>query len=177
MKPPQTLETERLFLRQPITQDAIPIFEQYAREPKVTKYLTWQPHKSIKETERYVYRCISVWVNSSAFPYVLIRKEDTQLIGMIEICIDKYKVDLGYVLAKSEWGKGFMSEALKVITNWALSQDAICRIWAVCDVENIASTKVMEKIGMEKKGKLSRWLIHPNISKEPRDCYCYAMSK
>jgi [ribosomal protein S5]-alanine N-acetyltransferase len=177
MKSPQTLETERLLLRQPTNKDIVAIFEQYARDLEVTKYLSWQPHKSIKETENYINRCILVWANNSAFPYVLVQKENARLIGMIEIRIDKHKADFGYVLAKPEWGKGFMSEAMQVLTDWALRQDKIYRVWAVCDVENIASARVMEKVGMQREGLLKRWLIHPNVSKEPRDCYCYAKSK
>jgi RimJ/RimL family protein N-acetyltransferase len=83
MNPPQTLETKRLWLRQPVTEDSVLIFKQYAQDLEVTKYISWQPHKSIRETDEYIGRCISVWVNNTAFPYVLIRKEDAQLIGMI----------------------------------------------------------------------------------------------
>jgi ribosomal-protein-alanine N-acetyltransferase len=177
MKPPQILETERLFLRKPVTEDAVSIFEQYAQNPEVTKYISWQPHKFVRETNEFINRCISVWTDGSAFPYVLIRQEDAQLIGMIEIRINQYKADLGYVLARSEWGKGYMTEAVQALTNWALGQNEIYRVWAVCDVENAASARVMEKVGMHREGVLKRWLIHPNIAKKPRDCYCYAVSK
>ena len=102
MKPPPTLETQRLSLRQPVIENAVSIFEQYAQDPEVTKYLGWQPHKSITVTHEFINRCISVWADDSAFPYVLIRQDDAQLIGMVEIRINHYKADLGYVLAKSE---------------------------------------------------------------------------
>jgi [ribosomal protein S5]-alanine N-acetyltransferase len=177
MKLPQSLETERLFLRQPVAEDAGLIFEQYAQDPEVTKYTSWKPHKSVRETNEFIGRCISVWANNSAFPYVLISQEDAQLIGMIEIRISQYKADLGYVLAKSEWGKGYMTEAIQALTDWALGQDEIYRVWAICDVENLASARVMEKVGMQREGVLKRWFIHPNVSEEPRDCYCYAVSK
>jgi [ribosomal protein S5]-alanine N-acetyltransferase len=177
MKPPQTLETQRLYLRKPVAEDAILVFQQYAGDPEVTKYMSWQPHQSLRQTEEYINRCISVWADNSAFPYVLICKEDNRLIGAIEIRLDRYKADLGYVLAKLEWGKGYMPETARAITDWALGQNEIYRVWAVCDVENAASARVMEKVGMQKEGVLRRWLIHPNISKEPRDCYCYAVSK
>lgn len=177
MKPPQTLETQRLFLRQPVPEDAALVFEQYAQDPEVAKYTGWQPHKSIREADEFINRCISVWVNASAFPYILIRKQDVQLIGMVEFRINKFKADLGYVLAKSEWSKGYMPEAVQALTGWALEQDEIYRVWAVCDVENRASARVMEKVGVQREGVLKRWFIHPNMSKEPRDCYCYAVSK
>ena len=49
------------------------------------------------------------------------------------------------------------------------------RIGAVCDVENRASARVMEKAGLEREGILRRWIIHPNVGFEPRDCFSYAM--
>ncbi len=70
-----------------------------------------------------------------------------------------------------------MTEAIRTITEWALSQPSIFRVWAVCDVENAASVKVLEKAGFQQEGIFRRWLIHPDISDEPRDCYCYAAVK
>jgi [ribosomal protein S5]-alanine N-acetyltransferase len=50
----------------------------------------------------------------------------------------------------------------------------VFRIGAVCDVENIGSARVLEKSGFVREGLLRRWLLHPNISDEPRDCFSYA---
>jgi RimJ/RimL family protein N-acetyltransferase len=69
-----------------------------------------------------------------------------------------------------------MPEAVRAVTGWALDQPGIYRVWAVCNVENIASCRVMEKVGMQKEGILRRWSIHPNISEEPCDSYCYAVT-
>jgi len=85
--------------------------------------------------------------------------------------------ELGYVLTRLHWGKGYMTEALRGLVDWALKQQHIYRIWAVCDVDNIASARVMEKAGMQREGILRRWSVHPNLSPEPRDSYCYAIVK
>ena len=177
MKPPYEFGTERLHLRPPQIEDAALIFESYAQDPDVTKYLVWQPHKSVNETKSFLNRCVSVWAEGSAYPWVLTRNEDGKLIGMVEVRIDRYKADLGYVLTKTEWGKGYITEAVRAIVAWGLSQEEIYRVWAVCDVENRASARVLEKVGMRKEGVLRRWIIHPNISNEPRDCYSYARAK
>ena len=70
-----------------------------------------------------------------------------------------------------------MTEALEPLVNWAIAQPDIYRVWAVCDIENLASARVLEKLGMTREGRLHRWLVHPNISDEPRDCFCYAKVK
>lgn len=59
----------------------------------------------------------------------------------------------------------------------ALRQPAVFRIGAVCDVDNIGSARVMEKAGLVREGVLRRWLVHPNISDEPRDCFSYARTR
>jgi hypothetical protein len=53
----------------------------------------------------------------------------------------------------------------------------IYRIWAVCDAGNIASARLLERVGMQAEGTLRRWLVHPNISESPRDCLCYSIVK
>jgi len=47
----------------------------------------------------------------------------------------------------------------------------------MCDVDNLASARVLEKVGMSREGVLRRSTMHPNASDEPRDSYCYAIVK
>lgn len=177
MNPPETIETARLLLR-PVTKDDAPaIFEKYGQDTDVGRYLSWSPHKKIEDTHAYLTRCVNSWNERSSFPWALIRKEDNEFTGMLEASVDKHKMNLGYVLAQSEWGKGYMPEAVRAVIDWAMTENDIYRIWAVCDIENTASARVMEKVGMEREGVLRRWLRHPNISDEPRDCYCYSIVK
>jgi RimJ/RimL family protein N-acetyltransferase len=79
-----------------------------------------------------------------------------------------------FVLAKQYWGKGYMTEAAHLIVDWALNQDDVFRVSAFCDLENRASARVLEKIGMQKEGVLRRHTLHPNLSAEPRDVCVYA---
>ena len=61
--------------------------------------------------------------------------------------------------------------------DWAFKQPDIFRVQAICDVENIGSARVMEKAGMVREGLLRRYVVHPNISDEPRDAFLYAIVK
>ena len=70
-----------------------------------------------------------------------------------------------------------MNEALQPLVAWALAQPTIYRVWAVTDVENARSAKVLERLGMQREGVLHRWISHPNISSEPRDCLCYSRTR
>jgi RimJ/RimL family protein N-acetyltransferase len=175
--PPKTLKTDRLRLRKAKLSDAEPIFRQYAQDPEVTKFVSWRAHANLEETREYVRMCLLAWDVGKAFHWVIERTEDKQVIGMMIARAGGEKWELGYVLARAHWGQGYMTEALKALINWALRQKEIFRIWAVCDIDNVASARVMEKAGMEREGVLRRWSVHPNLSPEPRDSYCYAIVK
>lgn len=173
--PPTILKTERLRLRKIKLADAEAIFRQYAQDPEVTKYVSWRAHKDIEETRDFLRSCLLAWDAGNAFHWVIERLEDKQVIGMISARAGGEKWELGYVLARMHWGRGYMTEAVKGIIAWAMCQNDIYRVWAVCDVDNVASARVMEKAGMQPEGVLRRWSVHPNISTEPRDSFCYAI--
>jgi ribosomal-protein-alanine N-acetyltransferase len=177
-RPPEIIYTERLLLRKPEIEDTAAIFDLYAQDPEVTRYLTWAPHQSIADTKLFLRRCMHVWSEGTAFPWTIVRKSDKQLLGMIEIVgIDHSGINLGYVLARQFWGKGYMTESLRQIIDWAFSQDDVFRVWAICDVENTASVRVLENSGMQQEGILRRWLKLAYFGGIPRDCYCYSIVK
>jgi len=177
MRPPEQLDTTRLLLRRPLLTDAHEIYERYATDSEVTRFLVWRPHNSFKDTESFLERCVEVWDGGSAFPWILTLKESKFVIGMAELRIDGNKADVGYVLSRPFWGQGYMTEALRSIVEWGINQSSIYRVWAVCDIENKASARVLEKVGMRLEGILKRWIVCPNMSDEPRDSLCYAITK
>lgn len=174
MRPPETISTERLVLRKPVLDDAQVIFHGYACDADVTKYLVWRPHKEVDETEEFLARCIENWSGETEFTWVIESKQAHELMGMIACRIHHTSANLGYVLARKYWNKGFMSEAVGRITDWMLSRPEIFRVWAECDLENIGSARVLENVGMQREGVLRRWIVLPNIGSEPRDCWCYS---
>ncbi len=174
---PTHLDTERLQLRKPVLSDAEPIFSKYAQDAEVTRFLSWPPHATIEETREFLKRCLNEWDEKSAFGYVIERKRDGELLGTIGIELHGHSASAGYVLAKRYWGKGYTAEALTALRHVALAERHIYRFWAVCDVENTASARVMEKAGLKREGVLRRYLVLPNVGEEPRDCFCYAIVK
>ncbi len=175
INPFKSLKTERLRLRKAKLSDAEVVFREYARDAEVTKYVSWRAHQSVEETREYVRMCLLAWDVGKAFHWVIERREDNQLMGMLIARVDAEKWELGFVLARRYWNQGYMTEAVKAVLDWALRRGNIHRVWAVCDIDNLASARVMEKAGMEREGILRRWSVHPNISDTPRDSYCYAV--
>jgi len=177
MKPFDPIETERLILRKPRMEDAAAIFSAYAQDPEVTRYMTWRPHQNIEETYRIVDVLLGLWENGNAYSYALTLKGSDTVSGMIAAHPDGFKVEIGYVLAHPHWGRGYMTEAACALVSRLLGQPDVYRVFAVCDVENAASARVMEKAGMQREGLLRKYIIHPNVSDQPRDSYIYAVVK
>lgn len=174
-RPERSWETARLRAAPATVADAQVVFDEYASDPEVSRYMTWTPHRSVEETAQFLERCERVWVEGSAFPWTLWHKQDNAFVGSIEIRVGKSSVDIGYALARPWWRQGLMSEAVTSVIEWAIAQPTIHRVWAVCDVENLASARLLQRVGMEREGILRRWLTHPNMSETPRDCLCYSI--
>ena len=174
---PDTVETRRLHLRRPVPADAERIFQTYAQDAEVTRYVVWAPHTSVETTKKFIAFCQDRWTNSVAFPYVITRQEDRELLGVIEVRPNGHRADFGYVLARAHWGNGLMPEAIAAVVKITLAHPTIYRMEAICDVENKASARALEKSGFSREGLLRKYIIHPNISPEPRDCLLYALTK
>ena len=174
---PEIFETTRLRLRPPDKDDAQIIFDTYAQDPDVTRYLVWLPHRSVETTKHFISYCNQRWAAKTAFSYIITKLEDGELLGMVEMQFHSHGANIGYVLAKKYWGRKIMPEAARCIVSHALLQPTMFRVQAFCDVENAASARTLEKVGMSREGILRRYIIHPSVSNEPRDCYLYAISK
>lgn len=168
----EELSTERLRLRRPCTDDAPAIFSRYAQDREVTRYVLWLPHQTVADTEEFLKACDDAWdLGIGHRPWVIEREGD--LIGMIGVTIQARRAEVGYVLARDMWGNGYMTEALRAVIAHCFETDQLDRVWAVADVDNPASSRVMERAGMTYEGTLRAWARHPAVD-GARDCTCYA---
>jgi ribosomal-protein-alanine N-acetyltransferase len=153
------------------------LFHAYTHDPEVTRYLTWRPNETVADTERFLSICVQAWHGESDRAWIITRADDGAPIGMLDLRLDEHRAGMGYVLARAEWGKGYMTEAVQAVVALALAEPTVYRVWAVCDVENVASARVLEKVGLLREGTLRRYILHPNVSAEPRDVHLCARTR
>lgn len=170
---PETLDTDRLRLRRPQMSDAGAVFD-YARDPEVTRYMDFLRHTAIGTARDFMQRCTASWESGEEYSWLLTVKPDDLAIGTIACRVRGRDVDFGYVLHRNYWGQGFATEAARAVVEWIWSLESIDRIWATCDVENLASARVLEKAGLSKEAVLPRSMVRPNLGAEPRDTLLYS---
>jgi ribosomal-protein-alanine N-acetyltransferase len=172
---PELIRTPRLTLREPCDADAGYLFDAYTQDPEVARYMVWRPHRSVSETEAFISYCKQEWTSGRRRPYILARSDNEGIpIGMLEARIFSGTIDLGYVLQRSCWGTGLMTEALIALANAALALPECFRVQATCDTENHASARVLEKSGFAREDRLDRHMVLPNLGAEPRASLMYA---
>jgi [ribosomal protein S5]-alanine N-acetyltransferase len=153
------LETPRLIIRQATQKDVTDIFV-YSSDTEVTRYLRWRPHQTIPETKKYIDEVLRQYNEGRDGPWLLENKNNHIVIGQIhlmEIEIKHQKAKVGFVLSKSYWNKGFMTEALRMILEYSFRDLGMNRIEGWCVAQNRAGMKVMEKSGMRKEGELREY--------------------
>ena len=170
----ESYSTERLYLRRPQISDALQIFDSYAQDEDVCRYMTWLPYEDLRAYQDWLSDKINS-IGKTVQTYVICHGDNrSKVIGMLDAAIKGHRAEVGYALAKEEWGKGYMTEAVSTFLEALLAEPDIYRVSAVCDLENLGSARVMEKSGMAYEGILRRYIIHPCISKDPRDVKCYS---
>jgi ribosomal-protein-alanine N-acetyltransferase len=102
---PDTFHTTRLKLRPIAPEDARPIFDAYAQDAIVTRFLIWRPHRSRSDTEAYIAQCIATPPDISR-TYVLTDRTDGDLRGTFALRLAApHRLDCGYTLARAWWGR------------------------------------------------------------------------
>ncbi len=139
------LRTKRLELRPQALEDARAIFQSFASDPRVTKYMDWLPAQvfdSAVESERYLNLASDI-ADGKRIAWVIRRLDEARLCGKIELRIDCDNGDIGYVLGATHWGQGIMTEAVTAVLSFA-RRLGLRSVTGTCDPDNNASVRVFE---------------------------------
>ena len=149
------LETKDLVLKPFKLEYAESMYKNWATDPNVIKFLAWDLHKNVQETETV----ISHWLAKQEFQYdwAIYLKSEDEIIGAINVVdISKryFNCEIGYCLGSKWWGKGYMTQALQAVIAFMFDEVGVNRVQLKHAVENIGSGRVMEKCGMQVEGVL-----------------------
>lgn len=174
----QQLETKRLILRRYVREDAAAMYQNWASDEAVTKYLTWPAHTSLEVSERVTEDWVKSYADERYYHWAITVKENGDEpvgdIAVVNMKEDISMVHIGYCIGKAWWHQGITSEALKAVMDFMFDIVDVNRIEARHDPRNPNSGKVMEKCGMKYEGTLrSADRNNQGIC----DACCYALLK
>jgi [ribosomal protein S5]-alanine N-acetyltransferase len=171
--PPNSIDTERLLLRRPVPEDVPAMFEN-GRNPEVARFMDWPICTDIGQVAARNAQRQALWDSGEEYYWVITLKPNMPVIGSMCVHVRKHAADFGYIVNAQYWNRGYATEASGAIMRWLEAEPGIQRIWATCDVENLASARVLEKLGLVREGLLRRLTVRPNISELPRDAWMFA---
>ena len=152
------LETGRLILRQFIITDAEAMYNNWASDPEVTKYLTWPPHADVDVSKAILKEWIKSYERKDYYQWAIVLKsngdEPIGSISAVGMNDDVEMIHIGYCIGRNWWHQGIMSEALNAVMDFFFDIVGANRIESRHDPNNPHSGMVMKKCGMKYEGRL-----------------------
>jgi RimJ/RimL family protein N-acetyltransferase len=156
----KTLETERLQLRTPTSDDAAELADIYG-DPEVMRFIGAGTPLSPDQTARAIETMVRRW-QLDGFGLFSVRRDDGRLIGEIGLLAwnpadwstgsrseigETAEIEIGWTLRREHWGLGYATEAATAVRDWALGELRLERLISLIQPGNAASIRVAEKLG------------------------------
>lgn len=148
----QILETERLILRPFSAADVQEMYDNWASDPEVTRFLMWPAHPNPAVTAVVIKSWVSRYEDRSYYQWAIVLKETGSPIGSISI-LNRMEEEIGsahigYCIGRKWWHQGITSEALARVIDFLFDEVEFNRIECRHDPRNPHSGAVMKKCGM-----------------------------
>lgn len=161
------IRTTRLLLRPYRASDAPAVFAIFS-DPKVMQYWSTPPWTDIEQAHAAIGRDLQAHESGEALRLGIERVADGALIGqctLFNLSAGSRRAEIGYCLASSAWGQGYMEEALRALVDYGFGSLGLNRIEADIDPRNEASARSLERLGFVREGLLrQRWIVDGLVS-------------
>ena len=174
----RTIETPRLLLRG-FNEDDFEAVHNYASSAENTAYMLFGPN-SEDDTRAFIKRAMATAAKEplTNYSFAVVLKETGNLIGACDLSLQGDSPEVGWILHKNHWGKGYGTEMGRALLELGFAGHNLHRIVALCDMENVGSSRIMEKLGMRREGMFREYRrARDNSGKLYRDELSYAILK
>jgi len=148
------VETKRLRLRKLTLEDAEDVFH-YGSNEEVARSVTWYPYKTVDDAEEFIRQVLAFYEAGRPAPWAMELNSSGQVIGTVGFGNVKERhssAEIAYACSHDFWGKGYTTEAVQEVIRIGFEELDLIRIFAKCLPENVASERVMQKVGMMYEG-------------------------
>ena len=169
------LKTQRLILRPIRSEDWQELFYGLRNQPEFLYYAN-KKRITKKQQKQALENIAEKYKNLDYYNWVITQKSDGKIVGQIVLKVmeQNQSVEFSYATDHNFCGKGYMTEALNCIINFAIKKIKVERIQGGCATKNIASKKVMQKCNMNFEGTLKNYL---RLSDGNHDMFMFALTK
>lgn len=162
-----TLTTPRLVLRETAIRDVDAVFEMES-DPVAMRYWSRPPMTDVAEARASVERAMGYFADRVGLRWTIALAADDRALGHVGVFNfheQGGRADIGYGLARRNWGQGYMHEALVAVVDYSFGPLGVRRLEADIDPRNLASVRALERLGFEREGLLrERWQVVDEIS-------------
>lgn len=148
------IKTKRFILRPYKMSDAVALAKNI-NSKKVCRYTSSIPYPyTLPDARKWLKKCQAGNDKSLNFA-IEINGEVAGAVGIHEI-VNNHKAEIGYWLAEKYWGKGIVSEAVKLLTGYIFNRFSLKKVYAYVMPPNKASARVLIKNGFKQEGLLRK---------------------
>ncbi|MGW2304370.1 GNAT family N-acetyltransferase [Streptomyces sp. NPDC001809] len=154
--PTPELRTDRLRLRPFTDADADPLYALQSNA-HVLRYWDSPPWTERSNAERFLATCRTIEREGSGARVAVERISDGSFIGWCGLTgwnPDFRSASLGYVFETAAWGHGYATETARAVLGWSFDALDLNRVQSETDTRNVASARVLEKLGFVREGTL-----------------------
>jgi len=170
----QTIQTQRLILRK-ITPNDLEMIFSWMSDPEMTKYEDWIPHGSVDYTRGFISWLTSDYKDEQTYCWGIQLCDD--IIGFAIVAgVNEWNGSIAYYIKRDLWLNGYATEAVNAIMRFMFSEVGVDRITAKHSIKNVASGKVLKKVGMRYRGHVKEFEYYVSKS-EWHDCDFYAITQ
>ena len=156
-----TFGTERLLMRPLRVDDADALFAAY-NDAELMRYWSSGPHADVAETRAYLAPRVD---KDDWRSWAITLRSDDRVIGTVLAGQRRAGVvEIGYLLARSAWGRGYAREAVSGLIDLLLRDEGNRRVFADTDPDNVASNALLSALGFRREGHLrAEWETHIGV--------------
>ncbi len=149
------MNTERLLLRPLCMKDALSVYKGWTGNKEVARFMRWNLHNSVKDTEEWLLEEEKNRENPHVYNWGFVLKETNELIGSGGLIYkEKSQIyEIGYNLSHQYWNKGYTTEAMRTIIDYAFQRLNQKNIYGTYAKDNPASGRVLNKLGFQITGE------------------------
>ncbi len=152
-----SLEGEHIYFK-PLSIEDAPEVHSYASDEDVKRFIGWRLMNSLDETCQYIEKMLARESEGTFMYASMMNKKTGELIGtamMFSFNHEAKHAEIGYVFHKDYWGKGYGTEAVKLMCDFAFKDLNLHKLHARVIDTNTGSVRVLEKNGFKLEGRLA----------------------